>query len=125
MTSELTELARPRSWAARGIDGPLRARFRGTVEPVNGERSRVTIELLRRQRVQDPGHAHRIAILEGVGGRGGLPLAPHVVPQEARLGGSGPRSACDSVEPAPGGIPHPAFLAIGGHTPHIERDPGL
>ena|SRR6266545_5255587 len=45
MTSELTELAPPRSWAARGIDGPVRARFRGTIEPLDGEHSRVTIEL--------------------------------------------------------------------------------
>ena len=45
MTSELTELAPPSSWAARGIDGPVRARVRGTIEPLDGERSRVTIEL--------------------------------------------------------------------------------
>ncbi len=45
MTSELTELDPPRSWAARGIDGPVRARVKGTVEPLDGERSRVTLEL--------------------------------------------------------------------------------
>jgi uncharacterized protein YndB with AHSA1/START domain len=45
MTLELTELAPPRSWAARGIDGPVRAIVKGAVEPVDGERSRVTIEL--------------------------------------------------------------------------------
>jgi uncharacterized protein YndB with AHSA1/START domain len=45
MTSELTELAPPRSWAARGIDGPVRAMVKGMVEPLDGDRSRVTIEL--------------------------------------------------------------------------------
>lgn len=46
MTMELTELAAPRSWAVRGIDGPVRARVKGTVEPLDdGARSRVTIEL--------------------------------------------------------------------------------
>jgi hypothetical protein len=29
------------------------------------------------------------------------------------------------VEPAPGAIPHPAFVVIGGHTPGIGRDLGL
>jgi hypothetical protein len=29
------------------------------------------------------------------------------------------------VEPAPGSIPHPAFVVIGGHTPGIGRDLGL
>jgi uncharacterized protein YndB with AHSA1/START domain len=45
MTSELTELVPPRSFAARGIDGPVRAIVKGTVQPLDGERSRVTIEL--------------------------------------------------------------------------------
>jgi uncharacterized protein YndB with AHSA1/START domain len=45
ITSELTELVPPRSFAARGIRGPVRAIVKGTVEPLNGERSRVTIEL--------------------------------------------------------------------------------
>ena len=46
MTMELTELAAPKSWAVRGIDGPVRARVKGTVEPLDdGARSRVTIEL--------------------------------------------------------------------------------
>lgn len=46
MTSEITEITAPRSWAVRGIDGPVRGMVRGTVEPVDdGERSRVTIEL--------------------------------------------------------------------------------
>ena len=46
MTMEVTEHAPPRLWAFRGIDGPIRAIPRITVEPVeNGTRSRVTIEL--------------------------------------------------------------------------------
>ena len=46
MTMELTELAAPRSWAVRGIDGPVRGVVKGTVEPLDdGARSRVTIEL--------------------------------------------------------------------------------
>lgn len=46
MTSELTELNPPRSWAVRGIDGPIRGNVRGTIEPLDdGARSRVTIEL--------------------------------------------------------------------------------
>ena len=46
MTMELTEFAAPRSWAVRGIDGPVRAIVKGAVEPLDdGERSRVTIEL--------------------------------------------------------------------------------
>jgi uncharacterized protein YndB with AHSA1/START domain len=46
MTMELTDLSEPRSWAARGIDGPIRALVNGAVEPLDdGARSRVTIEL--------------------------------------------------------------------------------
>ena len=46
MTSELTEYDPPRRFAFRGIDGPVRAIGRGTVEPLeDGARSRVTIEL--------------------------------------------------------------------------------
>jgi uncharacterized protein YndB with AHSA1/START domain len=46
MTMELAELNSPRSWAVRGIDGPVRGNARGTVEPLDGgARSRVTIEL--------------------------------------------------------------------------------
>jgi uncharacterized protein YndB with AHSA1/START domain len=46
MTSEITEIASPQSWAVRGIDGPVRGMVKGTVEPLQGgERSRVTIEL--------------------------------------------------------------------------------
>ena len=46
MTAELTELNAPKSWAVRGIDGPIRGNVRGTIEPLDGgARSRVTIEL--------------------------------------------------------------------------------
>jgi uncharacterized protein YndB with AHSA1/START domain len=46
MTSELTEWSPPRSFAFRGIDGPVRARGRGTVDPIgDGDRSRVSLEL--------------------------------------------------------------------------------
>lgn len=46
MTSEMTEFSPPRSFAFHGIDGPIRARGRGTVEPVgDGERARFTFEL--------------------------------------------------------------------------------
>jgi uncharacterized protein YndB with AHSA1/START domain len=45
-TMETTSISPPRSWAARGIDGPVRAIVNGTVEPLDdGARSRVTIEL--------------------------------------------------------------------------------
>jgi uncharacterized membrane protein len=43
---EITEHDPPRSFAFRGLDGPIRPSGRGTVEPVgDGSRSRVTIEL--------------------------------------------------------------------------------
>jgi uncharacterized protein YndB with AHSA1/START domain len=46
MTMEMTDISPPRSWAARGIDGPIRGIVNGTVEPLDdGARSRVTIEL--------------------------------------------------------------------------------
>lgn len=46
MTMELTEITAPRSWAVRGIDGPVRGIVKGTVEPLDGgARSRVTLEL--------------------------------------------------------------------------------
>jgi uncharacterized protein YndB with AHSA1/START domain len=45
-TMETTSISPPRSWSARGIDGPVRAIVNGTVEPLDdGARSRVTIEL--------------------------------------------------------------------------------
>lgn len=46
MTTELTEYSPPRSYAFRGIDGPIRAIGKGTVEPIgDGARSRLTFEL--------------------------------------------------------------------------------
>ncbi len=46
MTMEMTNISRPRSWAVRGIDGPVRGVVNGTVDPLDdGARSRVTIEL--------------------------------------------------------------------------------
>lgn len=46
MTMEMTSLNPSRSWALRGIDGPVRGIVEGTVEPLeDGARSRVTIEL--------------------------------------------------------------------------------
>jgi uncharacterized protein YndB with AHSA1/START domain len=43
---EVTELAAPTSWAARGVDGPIRPAARVTVEPVDGGAgSRVTFSL--------------------------------------------------------------------------------
>jgi uncharacterized protein YndB with AHSA1/START domain len=46
MTMEMTNISPPRSWAVRGIDGPVRGIVSGTVEPLDeGARSRVTIEL--------------------------------------------------------------------------------
>jgi hypothetical protein len=46
MTTELTDYSPPRSYAFRGIDGPIRPIGKGTVEPLaDGARSRVTFEL--------------------------------------------------------------------------------
>jgi uncharacterized protein YndB with AHSA1/START domain len=36
MTQEVTELRPPRSWAVRGVDGPIRPSASVTVEPVDG-----------------------------------------------------------------------------------------
>jgi uncharacterized protein YndB with AHSA1/START domain len=45
-TQEITEVTPPRSWAARGVDGPFRPSAGITVEPLgDGTRSRVTIAL--------------------------------------------------------------------------------
>jgi uncharacterized protein YndB with AHSA1/START domain len=45
-TQEITEISPPRSWAARGIDGPFRPSAGITVEPLgDGTRSLVTIAL--------------------------------------------------------------------------------
>jgi uncharacterized protein YndB with AHSA1/START domain len=46
MTQQITQLDPPRSWAARGVDGPIRASADVTVAPLaGGRRSRVTIAL--------------------------------------------------------------------------------
>jgi uncharacterized protein YndB with AHSA1/START domain len=46
MTSEITEISPPTSWAVRGVDGPVRGMVKGAIEPLDDrERSRVTIEL--------------------------------------------------------------------------------
>jgi uncharacterized membrane protein len=46
VTTEITEYDPPRRWADRGIDGPIRAIVRVTVQPLaDDSRSRVTIEL--------------------------------------------------------------------------------
>jgi len=44
-TTEVTEYNPPRSYAFRGVGGPIRPIARCTVEPVDGARSRVTFEL--------------------------------------------------------------------------------
>jgi uncharacterized protein YndB with AHSA1/START domain len=45
-TEEITELNPPRTWAVRGVGGPITAIAKGTIEPLdNGGRSRVTIAL--------------------------------------------------------------------------------
>ena len=46
ITTELTEYNPPRSWAFRGIDGPVRPVGKGTIEPLEeGARSRLTMEI--------------------------------------------------------------------------------
>jgi uncharacterized protein YndB with AHSA1/START domain len=45
-TQEITEVSPPKSWTARGVDGPFRPGAAVTVEPLgDGTRSRVTIAL--------------------------------------------------------------------------------
>jgi uncharacterized protein YndB with AHSA1/START domain len=44
-TQEIIEHNPPRSWAVRGIDGPIRAHVSIRVEPLEGARSRLTIAL--------------------------------------------------------------------------------
>jgi uncharacterized protein YndB with AHSA1/START domain len=46
MTQEITQDSPPKSWAARGVDGPIRPSASVTVEPLGGSAgSRVTIAL--------------------------------------------------------------------------------
>jgi uncharacterized protein YndB with AHSA1/START domain len=42
-TSEVVHIDPPRTWAVRGIDGPIRAAVDVTVEPLTDSRSRLTI----------------------------------------------------------------------------------
>ena len=44
-TAELTHIDPPRTWAVRGIDGPIRAAVDVSVEPVSDNRSRLTITI--------------------------------------------------------------------------------
>jgi uncharacterized protein YndB with AHSA1/START domain len=45
-TEEVVELSPPRTWAVRGVGGPVIATAKCTIEPLDhGERSRVTISL--------------------------------------------------------------------------------
>ncbi|HUO72258.1 MAG TPA: SRPBCC family protein [Solirubrobacteraceae bacterium] len=44
-TQEIVEHSPPRGWAIRGIDGPIRAHVSVRVEPLEAERSRLTIAL--------------------------------------------------------------------------------
>jgi uncharacterized protein YndB with AHSA1/START domain len=68
MTQEVTVLDAPRSWAVRGVDGPIRPSATVTVEPIDaGARSRVTFTL------EFEGHG------------AGVPLAP-LVRRQARKG---------------------------------------
>jgi hypothetical protein len=45
MTQEITDVDAPHTWAARGIDGPVRPNASVTVEPHGGTGSRVTFSL--------------------------------------------------------------------------------
>ena len=42
-TSEISHINPPKTWGVRGIDGPIRAIVDLTVEPLDGDRSRLTI----------------------------------------------------------------------------------
>jgi Polyketide cyclase / dehydrase and lipid transport len=42
-TSEIRDFNPPKSWAVRGVDGPIRASVDLTVEPLAADRSRLTI----------------------------------------------------------------------------------
>ncbi|MEV0640383.1 SRPBCC family protein [Streptomyces sp. NPDC050619] len=46
MTVEFTEHTPPHSWGLHGVDGPVRPRVHGEIEPLDeGRRSRVTLEI--------------------------------------------------------------------------------
>jgi uncharacterized protein YndB with AHSA1/START domain len=47
MTQEITDVTAPRTWAARGVDGPVRPRATVTIEPLpdgNGSRATFTLD---------------------------------------------------------------------------------
>jgi hypothetical protein len=44
-TSELVQLDPPHAWAVRGIDGPIRAHVKVSVEPLTAQRARLTISV--------------------------------------------------------------------------------
>ena len=44
-TAELTHIDPPKTWGVRGIDGPIRAAVEVLVEPLAGDRSRLTISV--------------------------------------------------------------------------------
>jgi hypothetical protein len=44
-TSELVQIDPPKTWGVRGTDGPIRAAVDVLVEPVTGDRSRLTISV--------------------------------------------------------------------------------
>jgi hypothetical protein len=44
-TAEIVRTDPPRSWAVRGVDGPIRAAVDVTVEPLGEHKARVTIEV--------------------------------------------------------------------------------
>jgi hypothetical protein len=44
-TSELAHIDPPKTWGVRGIDGPIRAAVEVLVEPLAGDRSRLTISV--------------------------------------------------------------------------------
>lgn len=45
MTQEITESVPPRTWAARGVDGPIRPNATVDIEPITADRCRVTFGL--------------------------------------------------------------------------------
>jgi hypothetical protein len=55
----------------------------------------------------------------------GVATEEHAAELADRVRGLAPGDVEMHVEPAPGSIPHPAFVVIGGHTPGIARDLGL
>jgi uncharacterized protein YndB with AHSA1/START domain len=80
MTQEITELDPPRSWAAHGVDGPIRPAASITVEPLDdGARSRVGrqggLPPRRRRRPGGPGGPGRLCPADPGQGPGRLGAA--------------------------------------------------